>query len=187
MRLGLPERNLTRSKVLAENLSLIGFMGSGKSTVGPLVALSLGMTFIELDMEVERMAGSKIPDIFEKHGEPFFRRLEARALGRVLRGRGRVLSCGGGVILSRTNVNLLRRKSLVILLRISPETALSRLEGCLERPLVAEGGRERIIRLYREREDLYLEAAHHVVLAEGRSPSEVAGEIASAWKGYCWN
>jgi len=173
--------------VFAENLSLIGFMGSGKSTVGPLVASSLGMTFIELDMEVERMAGSRIPDIFERHGEHFFRRLESRALERALGGRGRVLSCGGGVILNRANVDLLRKRSLVVLLRISPETALSRLKGCLDRPLLAGGGKDKIIRLYREREVLYLKAAHHVVLAEGRSPSEVAGEIAWAWKGYCWN
>jgi len=98
-----------------------------------------------------------------------------------------VLSCGGGVILNRANVDLLRKRSLVVLLRISLETALSRLEGCLERPLLAGGGRDKIIRLYREREGLYLQAAHHVVLAEGRSPSEVVGEIVSAWKGYCWN
>lgn len=170
-----------------ENLSLVGFMGSGKSTVGPMVASFLGMRYVELDKEVEKLAGTKIGDIFEKHGEFYFRELESKALNRTLSGRGRVLSCGGGVIMNEENVRILRSRSLVILLWISLETAITRLQGCKDRPLVSGKGEERILRLYRQREKFYIGASHRVVKAEGRSPMEVAEEIITIWKDSWWN
>lgn len=169
-----------------DNLSLIGFMGSGKSTVGPMVASMLGMFYVDLDEIIEKKAGSSVADIFDKHGETGFRKMESAALKKVLAGRGKVVSCGGGVILDKENVLTLRSLSVVFLLLVSEETARRRLQGCMKRPLLKGEWEDKVSRLYRERLDLYRRAAHFSLSAEEKSPVEVAEEIVNIWKNLWW-
>ncbi|MBG7617411.1 MAG: shikimate kinase, partial [Chloroflexi bacterium] len=87
---------------MKDNIALIGFMGTGKSTIGRILADSLGKNFVELDALIEKSASKTIPQIFTADGEEGFRRLETAALKEVLKGGNMVISCGGGVVLKDT-------------------------------------------------------------------------------------
>ncbi|MEW6553163.1 MAG: shikimate kinase [Actinomycetota bacterium] len=167
----------------AGNIALIGFMGSGKSTVGPMLAARLGMGFVELDEVISAGAGMSVADIFAAVGEEGFRDLESKALEDVLREGGKVISCGGGAVLRKGNVELLQERSRVFLLEISRRTALQRLREEHGRPLL-EGSdlEERVDRLMRERAHAYAAAAHEVIEADDASPEEIAEEIAERWR-----
>ncbi|MBN2027770.1 MAG: shikimate kinase [Actinobacteria bacterium] len=168
-----------------KNVALIGFMGSGKSTVGYLLARYLHMEFVDLDEVIASEAGMSINEIFAVEGEEGFREREGAALQGVLRSGSKVLSCGGGLVLDRTNVDILRRSCRVFLLRISPERAVERLSGSDCRPLIAEGDLDEKVRvLMHERSRRYLEAAHEVVEADAASPQELAEELAERWLRY---
>ncbi len=168
-----------------DNLALIGFMGSGKSSVGPLLASRLGMRFVELDKAVEACAGMSIEDIFTRGGEGAFRRLESEALAGELEGSGKVVACGGGVVLREVNTELLRKKCRVYLLLITPETAMRRLQDPQGRPLLKGPEPEKnIARLMDERARKYAAAAHESVAADEGSPEEIAEEIAGRWRRY---
>lgn len=173
-----------RSQTL-ENLALVGFMGSGKSTVGGLLATRLGMEYVDLDDEVSRRAGMDIPAIFEREGEEGFRQRESLALREVLTGGGKVVACGGGVVLRDENLELLRRRALVVYLEVSEETAVSRLGDGEGRPLLAEGDiAARVGELMARRRERYHMAAHEVVKADRGDPEEMAEEIAGIWRRY---
>ena len=169
----------------ADSLALIGFMGAGKSAVGALLSLELGMELVDLDETISRRAGRSIDEIFASEGEGGFRRRESAALQYELKSGGKVVSCGGGLVLRRENVELLRRRCCVYLLEISRQTAIGRLRGAEGRPLVAKGDlMAEVARLMDEREDLYRLAAHETVDANEASPQEIAEEIAARWRKY---
>ena len=153
---------------------LVGMPGSGKSTVGPELARRLGVPFVELDAEIERAAGTTVPEIFEREGEARFRELEAAALTEAAMRDPSVVSCGGGVVLEPANRIHLRATGEVVFLSVPLEVLRDRVRPAAERPLIrAEGDLER---LFREREPLYREFAAHVVDASGPVP-EVAAAI----------
>ena len=120
------------------HLSLIGFMGSGKTTVGQAMATRLGRPFLDIDAEVERMLGMPIPQVFAKLGEPAFREAEQDALSDALRpSEPIVLSTGGGTPCADGAMEWMRRKSLVVALAPPLEVLLPRLESSLEtRPML---------------------------------------------------
>ncbi len=153
---------------------LVGMPGSGKSTVGPELARRLGVSFVELDAEIERAAGSSVREIFADEGEPRFRELEAAALVEVAGRDPAVVSCGGGVVLEPANRVTLRATGEVVFLSVALETLRERVPPATDRPLIrAEGDLER---LFVEREPLYREFAVHVVDASG-PPEGVAAAI----------
>jgi len=169
----------------SENVALIGFMGAGKSAVGYLLARGLTMEFIDLDAAIATEAGMSINEIFATEGEGGFRERESAELRKALCGGGKVLSCGGGIVLDRTNVDILKGCCRVFLLHISPERAIERLRESDERPLVAGGDLERKVRdLMEDREKRYLEAAHEVIEADDASTQELAEEITARWRRY---
>jgi len=157
------------------NISLIGFMGSGKTTVGRLLANRLKFNFIDIDRVVEDRAGMKIWKIFEKYGEEYFRILESQVIKEVLgMANNTVIACGGGVVLREDNVNTLRKNSIVVYLRISVDEAYKRLKDCSDRPLLSIDDKLiAISKLLRIREPLYLRAADKVVDVDGKTPEEV--------------
>lgn len=168
-----------------DNVALIGFMGAGKSAVGYLLAGGLKMEFIDLDAQVACDAGMSINEIFASEGEGGFRKRESAALISSVRGGGKVISCGGGIVLDPENIDILRDNCRVFLLHITPERAVERLGEADDRPLIAEGNLEvRIRALMKERNERYLEAAHEVVEADVASPQELAEEIAARWRRY---
>ena len=153
---------------------LVGMPGSGKSSVGPELARRLGVTFVELDDEVERGAGKHVREVFEQEGEARFRELEAAALVEVAGRDPSVISCGGGVVLEPANRVTLRATGEVVFLSVPLDILEERVRPAAERPLIREEGD--LGRLFGEREALYREFAAHVVDGSG-SVEEVAAAI----------
>lgn len=153
---------------------LVGMPGSGKSTVGPELAERLGVSFVELDTEIERAAGETVRDIFASEGEARFRELEAAALVQVAGRDPSVVSCGGGVVLEPANRVTLRAAGEVVFLSVPLDVLKARVVPSAERPLIHEAAD--LDRLFRDRERLYREFAAHVVDASG-SPEDVAAAI----------
>ena len=158
-------------------ITLTGFMGSGKTTVGKVLADFLGCPFMDLDDLVVKKAGKSIPDIFAQDGEPAFRQLEAQVLRKTVEKYAEstaVLALGGGAVLAPASAVLLRDKTVCIYLRATLETLLARLEGeTAGRPLADASLEERLA----SREPIYEKTAHVIVDTDGLSPDEVADEI----------
>lgn len=109
------------------NIALIGFMATGKSAVGRVLAKKLNRKFIELDTVIEQKAGRSIPDIFQQDGESTFRELEIQAAKDVARQKRSVIACGGGVVLNRINIDRLREGAVIVYLAASPSVILKRI------------------------------------------------------------
>ena len=158
-------------------IALTGFMGSGKTTVGKVLADFLGCPFMDLDDLVVKKAGKSIPDIFAQDGEPAFRQLEAQVLRKTVEKYAEstaVLALGGGAVLAPASAALLHEKTVCIYLRASLETLLTRLEGeTAGRPLADASLADRLA----AREPIYEETAHVIIDTDGLSPDEVADEI----------
>ena len=158
-------------------VALTGFMGSGKTTVGKVLADFLGCPFMDLDDLVVKKAGKSIPDIFAQDGEPAFRQLEAQVLRKTVEKYAEstaVLALGGGAVLAPSSAALLHEKTVCIYLRASLETLLARLEGeTAGRPLADASLADRLA----AREPIYEKTAHVVIDTDGLSPDEVADEI----------
>ena len=159
------------------NLALIGFMGSGKSSVGRLVAEQLHFTFLDTDEVIETRAGKPITDIFAQDGEPAFRQWERRVVEELTRRKRTVIATGGGLPADETNLASLKTHALVICLWASPETIWERVQGHNHRPLLNERDPPGKIReLLAAREPFYRQA--DVLVNTGmRSVREVAQHV----------
>lgn len=162
----------------APRIVLVGLPGSGKSTVGPLVASGLGWSFLDLDDEIVRATGRPIREIFAEEGESGFRARE-RAATVALAGCGPlVLAPGGGWMLDPANRAALGSVTEVVYLKVSPEVAATRMGGAaMGRPLLAGANpAHRLGELLAQREPTYLQA-NHTVSVDLLSPQEVAALI----------
>lgn len=169
-------------------LFLIGYRGTGKSTLGPLLARRLGWTFADADERTEATAGKTIATIFASEGETGFRNREAATLVELSRCENHVIATGGGVILREANRSLLRASGFVVWLIASPETIAHRLQADPttrdRRPnLTATGGLDEIRTLLAARESLYRQTADFAITTEALSPDAAADAILSAWTG----
>jgi shikimate kinase len=164
------------------NLYLVGFMGTGKSTVGRAAAHKLGFTLLDSDHEIERQSGKTIPEIFASDGEPAFRALEREFVERGHPAERTVVSCGGGLVVQSGMLALLKTKGVVVCLHASLETILARTARHQHRPLlVAENPEERIRALYAARESIYKQSGT-VILTDARSLHDVVGHVLRAWR-----
>ena len=155
-------------------------MGSGKSTVGPLVAAKLGIPFADLDADIALATGRSVEELFAA-GVDGFRDTESEALGRRA-GADAVIACGGGVVLRAANVTAMRAGGRVALLCASVQTLTERVKGGGGRPLLAGGAsHDRLREIAREREASYVAAADVVIDTDGRSPVEIAREVVGWW------
>jgi shikimate kinase len=162
---------------------LAGFMGAGKSTVGPLLARALGVPFADLDAAVEALAGASVASILARDGEPAFRDLEASALASLPPG-GLVVALGGGALLRPANLALARRRGAIVYLRAAPATLAARLDAEPgDRPLLGDARGDalaaRITALLAARRAGY-EAADRVVDTDGRPAADVARAVLDA-------
>ncbi|WP_287398382.1 shikimate kinase [Nitrosomonas sp. H1_AOB3] len=150
------------------NIILIGMMGSGKTTVGKLLANLVGKTFIDIDHEIQRRTGVGIPVIFEIEGEAGFRKRESEVLRDIVRQQNIVLATGGGAILHPDNRALLRQHGTVVYL-CAPVTELRRRTYLdKNRPLLQTGNvHAKLIELFTQRDPLYRETAH-IIMDSGR-------------------
>jgi shikimate kinase len=118
------------------SLVLVGMMGAGKSTIGRRLAARLGLPFLDADMEIEAAAGMSIPDIFELHGEPYFRDGEARVIARLLGGGPVVLATGGGAFMREETRQRIGNNAVSIWLKVDAEIILRRIKRRADRPLL---------------------------------------------------
>jgi len=156
---------------------LTGFMGSGKSTVGPILAERLGWQFVDVDEAIEAEAGASIADIFARYGESTFRDREHATIARLAAGENLVLALGGGAIEREDTRNLLLRDSgtLLVHLEVKLETTLDRCAGTeTSRPVLADHANLKT--RYDRRLPLY-RMAHLTVHTDGLNPPEVANSI----------
>jgi len=156
-------------------LAIVGYMGSGKTTLGRLLARATGLEFVDLDRAISKKAGKEIPEIFAAYGEGRFRDLEREALREALDGEGPcIVACGGGVVMTPENRALLQGVTTVFL-REDIGVLYGRTRGP-GRPLRA-ASREAFESRYAERLPFYREVADLEVEVDGRSPSRVAEEV----------
>lgn len=164
------------------NIVLVGFMGTGKSVTGRVLAQRLGRRFLDMDTLIEERQGMTIPRIFAQHGEPHFRRLE-RALVQELAAQGDlVVAPGGGIVLNPDNIRDFSATGLVVCLRASPEMILSRVGQDPNRPLLQTDDKlGRIRELLGKRKHLY-DAIPHQFETDGKTAEQVAEEILAEFR-----
>lgn len=160
-------------------LVLVGPPGSGKTTVGGLLADRLQVALRDTDTDVEAAAGAPVAEIFIEQGEGRFRELELEAVRRSLREHPGVLAVGGGAVLDPSARALLAGHR-VIFLRVGLPDAVRRLGLARDRPAALGSPRARLLSLLRDREPLYAEVAMATVDTDGRSPAEVADTVLAA-------
>ncbi|MDA7517967.1 shikimate kinase [Akkermansiaceae bacterium] len=143
------------------NIVLIGFMGTGKSTIGRELSKMLSYPLVDTDQAIVKKAGKPIPRIFADEGEEAFRKMETEILEELAEKGGNIIATGGGIIGSERNREILRKLGYVVWLAASPKEILERTSRNSNRPLLngvdPEGS---IMRLLEERTPLYMEAAH---------------------------
>jgi shikimate kinase len=159
-----------------KNIILLGFMGSGKTSVGKLLAETLNYRFLDLDAEIEKNNGLKVPEIFAKFGEKHFRELESREIEN-LKGKERcVISLGGGAFCSQKNIDILKQVGLTVWLKADFALIISRLgrEETEKRPLLRE--KEKAEELLKSREQFYSQA--DLVIETGNNkPGEILDNL----------
>lgn len=163
------------------NLYLVGFMGTGKTTIGRLVAQRLGFTLLDSDQEIERRAGRTIPEIFAQDGEPAFRAME-RTFVETHPATRTVVSCGGGLIVAPGMLEALQARGVVICLHATIETILARTARNRNRPLLdVEDPEARVRALFAQREPIYKRAGT-VLLTDMRPISDMVAHVVRVWR-----
>lgn len=167
-----------------ENIILIGFMGSGKSTIGKKLSRALDYRFLDTDAMIEERSGKTITRIFAEDGEAAFRKAETDLLEDLLQNESHcVIATGGGMPLRPENAEYLKKIGLVILLNATPETILDRLKDDTQRPLLQGDNKEEKVRtLYNERLPKYTAACDHIVDTEKKSFYAIINEIETLYK-----
>jgi shikimate kinase len=162
------------------NIFLIGFMGTGKSTIAEALKRKYDMQIVDMDAEIEKEQKMVISDIFATKGEEYFRDLETQLIKDLQKKDNVVVSCGGGAVLKDENVTEMRKSGKVVLLNATPETILQRVKNSHNRPLL-EGNKniDFIRELMSKREDKYNYAADITVNVDNRAVGEIADEVYS--------
>jgi shikimate kinase len=164
------------------NLYLVGFMGTGKTTVGRAVAIRLGLQALDSDHEIERATGRTVARIFAGEGEAAFRALERKFIESGHPARGVVVACGGGLVVQPGMLEKLRAKGVIVCLHASLETILGRTASARTRPLLAvDDPAARIRQLYAEREETYKRAGT-VILTDFRPLHDVVMHVLRTYR-----
>jgi shikimate kinase len=171
----MPEPDVNTRPV--QNIALIGFMGTGKSTIGRMVAEMIHFTFLDTDHVIEGRAGLTISDIFAQQGEPAFREWERKIVEELTRRNKTVIATGGGLPANDANLASLKTHALVVCLWASPETIWERVRGHEHRPLLNEPDPQQRIRDLLAARGPYYKQADVLVGVDTRPPREVAAHI----------
>ena len=167
---------------LRQNIALIGYMGTGKTTVSRRLSQMTGMPRIDTDERVEALAGKTISDIFEQDGEAAFRLLEHIVLRDALKTKGQIIATGGGIVLREDNRALLKNNAFTVHLTASPDVIAKRLAGDTTRPLLSKAAdlRTKIQNMLEERQPFYSGYAL-TVTTDNRSAEDIAKQILAAY------
>lgn len=170
-----------------QNIVLIGFMGSGKSKVGKVLARKLKMNYMDMDMEIEKKEGRSIPQIFRDSGEFYFRRRESDIIMEISKQENTVISAGGGAVLLKKNVSRLKKSGVIVWLKAKPETIAKRVGAAKNRPLLSCQGnkdKEDAVRLLLKERTPYYRSAHDAaVQTDGITAEETAERIIKIIRG----
>ena len=159
-----------------KNVVIVGFMGTGKSTVGKMLAKRLKRRWVDVDQRIEETEKRKISEIFEKEGEAHFRRIEKEMIRTVTAERGVIIMTGGGAVVDPDNRAALKKNGLLITLSATPETIFQRVRKSRHRPLLKGDLLTEIKRLLAEREPFYRES-DHTFQTDGKTAAQVASMI----------
>ena len=157
------------------NIYLIGMMGSGKSTVGKILAEKMKLLFIDLDSEIEKTGGKSVSEIFNQDGEDHFRKLESEELKQYSES---VVACGGGIILDEENRKYINENGVAVLLTASMDELFKRLSDSNNRPILPdENTKKALTKLWMERLIDYLDTADFSIETNGKTPEQLTDEI----------
>ena len=160
------------------NIFIVGLMGSGKTSVGRLLAKKTGRLFIDTDNEIIKESGMTITEIFNKFGENYFRDLEHKVLLKVKSIENHVISTGGGVILKLENIKIMKNSGTIIFLDIDIETQLSRVRNKKNRPLLNSNNMvENLVNIKKDRDYIYKNISDYIISISEKNKSEIVGEI----------
>lgn len=179
-----PPQNTSPVLPLARPVVLVGLMGAGKTKVGGVLARMLQIPFVDSDLEVERVAGMAVSDVFELYGESAFRDCEAKVIARLLRGQVQVIATGGGAFMNDTTRALVKNEAVSIWMRADIDTLLERTAQSGRRPLLqTDDPRAVLQRLMDLRYPVYAQADITVDSA-AQTPQEMARHMMDALRDY---
>lgn len=162
------------------NIFLIGFMGTGKSTIASELQAKLEMDRIEMDELIVQKQGMSISEIFDEYGEVYFRNLESNTLIELQKRKQTIVSCGGGVVMREDNSEHMKKNGRVVLLTAKPETIYERVKNSDERPILNNHMNvDYISSLMEKRRERYEAAADVTVITDGKNAAQICEEIIS--------
>ncbi len=169
-----------------KNIILTGFMGVGKTSVGTQLATDTGFTFVDTDDLIEADQKMTISDIFEKHGEPYFRDVEAGIIQRVVMGQNQVIATGGGAVIRDENRQAFKKAGLVVCLTARPEVIYERIKHETHRPLLrTPDPLEKIREMLDSREGFYAQADMTIDTSEKSVDAVLRGIKEKIKHAYC--
>ena len=165
-------------KLFHKNIMLIGFMGTGKSTVSSYLSKWLDMEEVDVDAMIATKAEKSIPEIFEEYGEEYFRDLETKTLLEVQKREQLIVSCGGGIVLRDENVKAMKEHGKIVLLTATPETVYERVKDSKNRPILnGNMNVEYIAQLMERRRERYLQCADIIIATDNKSVQQIGEEM----------
>ena len=166
-----------------KNIALTGYMASGKTTIGSILSKRLGYTFLHTDNIIEKKCGKTINEIFEKYGEAYFREIERQIIEECSVYKDCIISCGGGVVLNKKNIENLKKSSLIFNLNPTEEIIKKRLfSAAVTRPLLNENDINGALKRFRKRIPYYNFCDFKIDVVHGKTPDDLADEIIEIYR-----
>jgi len=167
------------------NIVLIGFRGTGKSTVGKILSCQTGLKYISTDDEIERIYG-KISEIVKDKGWEYFRELESRVIEDIVQEDNTVIATGGGAVMSSKNVKNLKKNGKFFLLTANKEKIIARIKDSDRPSLTSDGLENEVEKILNERMPVYLSIADYLIDTTNLTPKETAGKIKKIMENLCF-
>jgi shikimate kinase len=161
-----------------KNIFIIGSMGSGKTSIGKILAKNNHLSFLDTDHEIIRSCGYSIPDIFEKFGEEHFRNLETEQLRKMDAIENHIISTGGGIVLKDDNKKLMKSLGLIIFLDINISSQMDRVKNRKNRPLLNDKNlKDNLLSLKKIRDPIYKKISNYIIDVSGKERDQIINEI----------
>ena len=161
-----------------KNIFIVGSMGSGKTSIGKMLAKNNNLSFLDTDHEIIRSCGYSIPDIFEEFGEEHFRGLETEQLKKMNAIENHVISTGGGIILRDDNEKLMKDLGIIIFLDININSQIDRVKNRKNRPLLNNKNlKDNLLSLKKIRDPIYKKISNYIIDVSGKERDQVINEI----------
>ena len=166
-----------------ENLVFLGMMGSGKSSIGSLVAKKLNLEFIDIDKEIEKKLGMNIKEIFDSKGEDYFRELEEKVTLKKLKLNSTVISLGGGAFVNQQIRKEVLKKHISFWLNWNDQIILNRIRNSAKRPIAYKLSDDKLVELIKKRSDLYSKALYKIK-CDNLSKKEIVEKVLRIYEAY---